>query len=395
VNGLPINYTLDLNARLTQVLADGTNAYLYGRARIGEQQPGGWQYHHGDALGSVRQLTNSGATPNLARSFEAFGSQLSSMGSTSTVYSFTGEQLDATGLTYLRARYYASGIDRFLTSDPWPGDMQLPRSLNGWTYVDNNPVRFTDPSGFVKVDEAEEASAIVKGLVTTYMVEVVVDWGDTRTPLNPHTVTACGWQEGEWAIEELRTLAGGVTDLAGALGASQDFVRATGGVVVSQEYLGERIRGLTSPHRVKLTNASSSFDTWTVVHELSHAWDANNGWRLSVRLSDFTGGFTNHAWAAIKRLAGKCDPPYNRWPGCNKYDYFYGSIPPAGSDENFNAREDFAESVTAFVYPDQAQEKVNVYLGTIYEDFLYYRGYENTLRWAFVNNLIAGELQYP
>jgi len=61
VNGSPTNYTVDLAAGLTQVLSDGTNSYLYGIARIGEEQPGGWQYHLGDALGSVRQLANAGA----------------------------------------------------------------------------------------------------------------------------------------------------------------------------------------------------------------------------------------------------------------------------------------------------------------------------------------------
>ena len=57
--GSGITYTLDLNTGLTQVLADGTNAFLYGTSRIGEEQPGGWQYHVGDALGSVRQLADS------------------------------------------------------------------------------------------------------------------------------------------------------------------------------------------------------------------------------------------------------------------------------------------------------------------------------------------------
>ena len=41
VNSVPTNYTLDLAGGLTQVLSDGTNAYLYGTGRIGEEQPGG------------------------------------------------------------------------------------------------------------------------------------------------------------------------------------------------------------------------------------------------------------------------------------------------------------------------------------------------------------------
>ena len=80
INGSPTSYTIDLAAGLTQVLTDSTNAYLYGVGRIGEEQPGGWQYHLGDALGSVRQLTNSGAAVMLARSYEPFGSGLMSTG---------------------------------------------------------------------------------------------------------------------------------------------------------------------------------------------------------------------------------------------------------------------------------------------------------------------------
>lgn len=54
VDGDTTNYTLDIAAGLTQVLSDGTNTYLYGAGRIGEQGPGGWRYPLWDVLGSVR-----------------------------------------------------------------------------------------------------------------------------------------------------------------------------------------------------------------------------------------------------------------------------------------------------------------------------------------------------
>ena len=57
-DGVPTYYTLDLNAGLTQVLADGTNTYLYGTARLGEQQPDRFVFHLADGLGSVRQLAS-------------------------------------------------------------------------------------------------------------------------------------------------------------------------------------------------------------------------------------------------------------------------------------------------------------------------------------------------
>ncbi|MDL1895771.1 hypothetical protein FBQ82_05825 [Anaerolineae bacterium CFX7] len=36
VDGITTNYTLDLNAGLTQVLADGTHSYLYSVGRIAQ-----------------------------------------------------------------------------------------------------------------------------------------------------------------------------------------------------------------------------------------------------------------------------------------------------------------------------------------------------------------------
>jgi RHS repeat-associated protein len=146
-DGTPYDYTLDLAAGLTQVLDDTVSTYLYGRARIAEEQPEGLQYHLGDALGSVRELTSSTGTVGLVRSYEPFGSVMSSFGSASTAFAFTGEQMDGTGLVYLRARYYSSTQGRFVSADMWEGDALQPMSGNPWAYSLSNPLNYTDPSG--------------------------------------------------------------------------------------------------------------------------------------------------------------------------------------------------------------------------------------------------------
>lgn len=53
IDGSPIDYAFDINIGLTQVLSNGTNAYLYCASRIGEEQPGGWHYPLGDAMGAA------------------------------------------------------------------------------------------------------------------------------------------------------------------------------------------------------------------------------------------------------------------------------------------------------------------------------------------------------
>jgi len=59
----------------------------------------------------------------------------------------TGQQVDGTGLVYLRARYYSGAFGRFLGRDVWEGDANEPLSFNAWLYVGGNPVNLTDPSG--------------------------------------------------------------------------------------------------------------------------------------------------------------------------------------------------------------------------------------------------------
>ena len=129
------------------MLADGTNVYLYGVGRVGEQQPGGWQYHRPDALGSVRQLEGASAAGTLSQSYEPFGMVLVSSGSASTAFQFTGEQVDGTGLIFLRSRLYAPEVGRFITPDSYPGNRQLPQTMNPYSYTVNNPANLVDPSG--------------------------------------------------------------------------------------------------------------------------------------------------------------------------------------------------------------------------------------------------------
>ena len=146
MNGQPTNYTLDLNAGLTQVLADGTNSYLYGNGRISQTNTV-TEYFLSDALGSVRQLTNASGAITYAKGYDPYGVVTSTSGASQSAYGYTGEQQDASGLTYLRSRYYASGKGRFLTRDTWAGNANMPMSFNRWNYVDGNPINRIDPTG--------------------------------------------------------------------------------------------------------------------------------------------------------------------------------------------------------------------------------------------------------
>ncbi len=147
VDSVTESYTLDINNWLTQVLADGTNTYLYGTGRIAQYDAGGSEYFLGDALGSVRQLADSAGVVEMSKIYQPFGQVMDSAGTAVTNYGFTGEWTDLSGLVYLRSRYYSPIIGRFLTKDSWQGDYYKPFTFNWWNYVGSNPINFVDPSG--------------------------------------------------------------------------------------------------------------------------------------------------------------------------------------------------------------------------------------------------------
>lgn len=107
VNGVTTTFTMDLNTGLTQALSDGTNHYIYGMGRIAQVNTD-TEYFLGDALGSVRQLTDASGAITYARAYDPYGVVTQTLGSSQTSYAFTGEAYgDSTQLTYLRARYYS------------------------------------------------------------------------------------------------------------------------------------------------------------------------------------------------------------------------------------------------------------------------------------------------
>jgi len=147
INAVPQNYTLDIGSSLTQVLSDEADAYLYGVGRIGQEGAAGWQYHLGDALASVRQVSGGLDAIGYAQAFEPYGSRLSAAGADPTSYGFTGEWMDASALMYLRARYYGPSVGLFYAKDVGLGFDVRPSTHNSWQYTDANPVNATDPSG--------------------------------------------------------------------------------------------------------------------------------------------------------------------------------------------------------------------------------------------------------
>ena len=123
---------------------------------------------HGDVTAQV-----SGGAVTRRYDYDAYGAEKAPAPADANPFRYCGEYYDAeSGQIYLRARYYAPGVGRFLTEDP------ARAGLNWYVYCGNNPVMFVDPSGldswvFYDGDSfSEQAKTEAERLKVQYDTEV-------------------------------------------------------------------------------------------------------------------------------------------------------------------------------------------------------------------------------
>ena len=105
-------------------------------------------YLHADHLGSTSITTDGSGAVVSSQTYFAFGAIRSSSGNPVTDYGFTGQKVDAgDALMYYGARYYDPLLARFTQADTLVPGPANPQGFNRYSYVLNNPVRYTDPTG--------------------------------------------------------------------------------------------------------------------------------------------------------------------------------------------------------------------------------------------------------
>jgi len=126
--------------------------YVYGLGLIGREDgaSGTYAVYHFDRRGSTTVLTDVyGAVTDRYR-YGPYGELLVREGTTPNALMYNGRDgviTDASGLYYMRARYYDPEGKRFLSRDEVAGDIRQGQSLNRYAYVEGNPIRYVDPTG--------------------------------------------------------------------------------------------------------------------------------------------------------------------------------------------------------------------------------------------------------
>ena len=130
-----------------------------------------------DQLGTPRMvLDQSGALANVKRhDYLPFGEELlaptggrtsgQGYGGDGVRQQFTGQERDSeTGLDYFLARYYSSSQGRFVSVDPLAASAHAahPQTWNRYSYVLNNPLKHTDPTGMTVAEYDQMSQAAIE-----------------------------------------------------------------------------------------------------------------------------------------------------------------------------------------------------------------------------------------
>ena len=153
--GVMTYYVYDGMNLAQEVDASGTVLAVYvhdGLDRPVSMTRGGVTYHYLlDRLGNVLGLTDGAGTLVISYRYDPWGNVIATGGSNTALvnpFRFSGREWDAeSGFYFFRARFYDPAVGRFISRDPVFGSLTVPRSLNPYLYVQNNPTNWTDRSG--------------------------------------------------------------------------------------------------------------------------------------------------------------------------------------------------------------------------------------------------------
>ena len=157
VNGQRINHVWDGSKQIIADIKAGNayeaNCYIRGTNLAGKYQfvngaKTEYVYYVQNAHGDVVDLTDANGAVTKVYRYDAFGVEKNTDSTDTNAFRYCGEYFDSeTGTIYLRARHYDPSIGRFISRDSFAGKGEDPLSLNLYTYCQNNPIIFYDPSG--------------------------------------------------------------------------------------------------------------------------------------------------------------------------------------------------------------------------------------------------------
>ncbi|MFK8048924.1 MAG: RHS repeat-associated core domain-containing protein, partial [Halioglobus sp.] len=134
-----------------------------------------------DHLGSLDVTTDKNGSERQFYEFDAWGkrrgingldlsaSELMNFDTSTTTRGFTGhEMLDQVGVIHMNGRIYDPVLGRFLQADPFVDGVTNTQGYNRYSYVHNNLLAYTDPTGYFSFKDVVKVGAVVAIAALTY-----------------------------------------------------------------------------------------------------------------------------------------------------------------------------------------------------------------------------------
>lgn len=152
-----LRFTLDPMSKPYRTLREADDggatlrAYVHGPGLVSEIAAGtSVCFYHFDGLGSTATITDSAAATLTHLGFTAFGDTALRLGSRDTRLGYVGRygvEATASGLQFMRERFYDPETGLFLSSDPEPASPEEYLGNAWYLYADANPIVRIDPDG--------------------------------------------------------------------------------------------------------------------------------------------------------------------------------------------------------------------------------------------------------
>jgi RHS repeat-associated protein len=153
-----------------------TRYYFFNGQRIAMRQGDVLYYIAGDHLGSTSLVLNSDGTVHSQARYYPYGVERWSSGTLPTDYRFTGQRFEAgLGIYAMGARWYDSELGRWISPDTLVPEPTNPQSLNRYSWVLGNPLKFVDPTGHKEEGECSPNDEGCEGQPPPPIDEVIVE----------------------------------------------------------------------------------------------------------------------------------------------------------------------------------------------------------------------------
>ncbi len=148
--------------------------------REGSNDP---QWILGDHLGSTSKMVSYLGSDTGGQWYKAWGEIRLTTGTIPTKYQYTGQYNQVIiGLYYYGARWYDANLSRWTQPDSDVPESQGVQAWDRYAYVNNNPIKYTDPSGHSACDDSKYAEDLCSEKRPPTSEEILKSRGQKSNP---------------------------------------------------------------------------------------------------------------------------------------------------------------------------------------------------------------------